>query len=124
MVPVQALVHVAVRVSGQAVLTMPLMVPLADLLGFSRQVPVLAYQVGGGLMELFSPTNGAIMAILLAQSVPYERWLRFASMAIIIPLARGTCRNRGGGLVGDLRCGLKFELVQKEFGTASRTEFA
>ena len=52
MVPVQALVHVAVpSVSGQAVLTMPLMVPLADLLGFSRQVPVLAYQVGAGLMR-------------------------------------------------------------------------
>ena len=90
MVPVQALVHVAVpSVSGQAVLTMPLMVPLADLLGFSRQVPVLAYQVGGGLMELFSPTNGAIMAILLGASVPYERWLRFAGMAIIVPLLVG-----------------------------------
>src|SRR5207247_10475673 len=64
MVPVQALVHVAVpSVSGQAVLTMPLMVPLADLLGFSRQVPVLAYQMGAGLCELFTPTNGAIMAI-------------------------------------------------------------
>jgi uncharacterized ion transporter superfamily protein YfcC len=90
MVPVQALVHIAVpSVSGQAVLTMPLMVPLADLLGFSRQVPVLAYQVGGGLMELFSPTNGAIMAILLGASVPYERWLRFAGVAILVPLLVG-----------------------------------
>ena len=90
MVPVQALVHVAVpSVSGQAVLTMPLMVPLADLLGFSRQVPVLAYQVGAGLAELFTPTNGAIMAILLGARVPYERWLRFASMAAIAPLLVG-----------------------------------
>jgi uncharacterized ion transporter superfamily protein YfcC len=90
MVPVQALVHVAVpSVSGQAVLTMPLMVPLADLLGFSRQVPVLAYQVGAGLAELFTPTNGAIMAILLGARVPYERWLRFASMAAIVPLLVG-----------------------------------
>jgi uncharacterized ion transporter superfamily protein YfcC len=90
MVPAQALIHVAVpSVSGQAVLTMPLMVPLADLLGFSRQVPVLAYQVGAGLAELFTPTNGALMAVLLGASVPYERWLRFASMAIIVPLLVG-----------------------------------
>jgi len=90
MVPVQALIHVAVpSVSGQAVLTMPLMVPLADLLGFSRQVPVLAYQVGGGLAELFTPTNGALMAILLGANVPYDRWLKFASGAVIIPVLVG-----------------------------------
>jgi uncharacterized ion transporter superfamily protein YfcC len=90
MVPVQAIVHVAVpSVSGQAVLTMPLMVPLSDLLGLSRQVPVLAYQVGAGLCELFTPTNGAIMAILLAAGVPYERWLRFAVGAVMIPLLVG-----------------------------------
>jgi uncharacterized ion transporter superfamily protein YfcC len=90
MVPVQALVHVAVpSVSGQAVLTMPLMVPLADLLSFSRQVPVLAYQMGAGLTELFTPTNGAIMAILLGAGVRYEHWLKFASKAVIVPLLVG-----------------------------------
>src|SRR5262245_33451069 len=90
MVPVQALVHVAVpSVSGQAVLTMPLMVPLADLLNFSRQVPVLAYQTGAGLMELFTPTNGPLMAVLLAAGVPYQRWLRFAAVATLMPLVVG-----------------------------------
>jgi len=77
-IPVHALVHVAVpSVSGQAVLTMPLFVPLADLLGLSRQVPVLAYQTGAGLAELITPTNGALMAVLLAAKVPYQAWLRF-----------------------------------------------
>jgi uncharacterized ion transporter superfamily protein YfcC len=90
MVPFHALVHVAVpSVSGQAVLTMPLLVPLSDLLGLSRQVPVLAYQVGAGLTELFTPTNGAIMAILLAAGVRYERWFRFAAAAVIVPLLAG-----------------------------------
>jgi uncharacterized ion transporter superfamily protein YfcC len=42
-----------------------------------------------GLTELFTPTNGAIMAILLGARVPYERWLRFASMAVILPLLVG-----------------------------------
>ncbi len=90
MVPFQGIIHVAVpSVSGQAVLTMPLLVPLADLLALSRQVPVLAYQLGAGLMELFTPTNGALMAILLAAGVPYQRWVRFALGAIALPLVVG-----------------------------------
>ncbi len=90
MVPFHAIVHVAVpSVSGQAVLTMPLLVPLADLLGLSRQVPVLAFQTGAGLMELVTPTNGALMAILLAAGVPYARWIRFTAGAIVIPLLVG-----------------------------------
>ena len=84
MIPFHALVHVAVpSVSGQAVLTMPLFVPVADLLGFSREVAVLAYQTGAGLMELVSPTNGALMAVLLAAGVPLHRWLRFAGWGIV-----------------------------------------
>jgi uncharacterized ion transporter superfamily protein YfcC len=79
MVPVHALIHVFVpSVSGQAVLTMPVLVPLSDLLGISRQVTVLAYQTGAGLTELITPTNGALMAILLAAGVPFGRWARFA----------------------------------------------
>ena len=83
MIPLQAVVHIAVpSVSGQAVLTMPLFVPVADLLGFSREVAVLTYQTGAGLMEMISPTNGALMAILLAAGVTLQRWLRFALLGI------------------------------------------
>jgi uncharacterized ion transporter superfamily protein YfcC len=90
MVPAQALLHVAVpSVSGQAVLTLPLFVPLADLLSLTRQAPVLAYQTGAGLMEIFTPTNGALMAVLLAAGVPYQRWVRFAAAAVAIPLLIG-----------------------------------
>jgi uncharacterized ion transporter superfamily protein YfcC len=78
-IPVHGVIHLAVpSVSGHAVLTMPLFVPLADLLGLSRQVPVLAYQTGAGLAELIVPTNGALMAVLLAAAVPYAHWIRFA----------------------------------------------
>jgi uncharacterized ion transporter superfamily protein YfcC len=90
MIPFQAVVHVAVpSVSGQAVLTMPLFVPLADVLGLSRDVPVLAYQTGAGLMELVTPTNGALMAILLAAGVPFERWIRFVVGGVILLLMVG-----------------------------------
>jgi uncharacterized ion transporter superfamily protein YfcC len=85
MVPVQALLHIPVSsVSGQAVLTMPVMIPLADLLGISRQATVLAYQAGAGLAEFWTPTNGTLMAILLSTKCPYERWLRFALPMVLV----------------------------------------
>jgi uncharacterized ion transporter superfamily protein YfcC len=84
MMAVQAVVHVPVpSTSGQAVLTMPVLVPLSDLLGLSRQVTVLAYQYGAGLCELVTPTNGALMAMLAATGVRYDGWMRF----LLPPLA-------------------------------------
>jgi uncharacterized ion transporter superfamily protein YfcC len=90
MMGIQALVHVPVpSTSGQAVLTMPLLVPLSDLIGLSRQVTVLAYQCGAGLCELLTPTNGALMAMLAASGVRYEDWLRFVVpvMGALVALA-------------------------------------
>ena len=79
MVPIHALIHIPVSsVSGQAVLTMPIMAPLADLLGISRDAAVIAYQTGGGLMDMATPTNGALLAVLYAAGVPYGRWLTVA----------------------------------------------
>jgi uncharacterized ion transporter superfamily protein YfcC len=79
MMGVQSALHLPVpSVSGQAVLTMPLLVPLSDLIGLSRQVTVLAYQYGAGLGDLMTPTNGALMAMLAACGVRYDQWLRFA----------------------------------------------
>jgi len=79
MIVAHALIHIPVpSVSGQAVLTMPLLVPLSDLLGLSRQVVVLAYQYGAGLFDMLTPTNGALFAMLAAAGVRYEDWVRFA----------------------------------------------
>jgi uncharacterized ion transporter superfamily protein YfcC len=90
MVPSQALIHIPVpSVSGHAMLTVPVFVALGDLLGMSRQVPVLAYQTGAGLMELLTPTNGALMAILLAAGVPYQRWVRFTLGGVLLLAAIG-----------------------------------
>jgi len=90
MVPFHSVVHVFVpSVSGQAVLTMPILVPLSDLLGISRQVTVLAYQTGGGLTELLTPTNGALMAVLLAGGVSFPQWIRFASVGVLLAVLVG-----------------------------------
>jgi uncharacterized ion transporter superfamily protein YfcC len=79
MMAMQAIVHVPVpTVSGDAVLTLPVLVPVSDLIGLSRQVTVLAYQFGAGLCELVTPTNGGLMAILAAASIRFEEYIRVA----------------------------------------------
>ena len=90
MIPFHAIVHIPVSsVSGHAVLTMPVLVPLSDLLGISRQVTVMAYQTGAGLTELITPTNGALMAVLLAAGVSFERWFKFALVGVLLVLPIG-----------------------------------
>ena len=90
MMGAQAALHLPVpSVSGQAVLTMPLLVPLSDLIGLPRQVTVLAYQYGAGLTDLLTPTNGALMAMLAVCGVRYDQWLRFAGPLYGLLLALG-----------------------------------
>lgn len=64
--------------SGQAALTMPIMAPLADLIGVPRQVAVLAFQFGDGFSNLIIPTSAVLMGALEAGKVSYERWFSFA----------------------------------------------
>ena len=78
MMAVQTALHVPVPSgSGQATLTMPLLTPLSDLIGLSRQVMVLAFQYGAGLCELITPTIGTLLAMLAATGVRFEHWLKF-----------------------------------------------
>lgn len=63
--------------SGQAALTMPVLAPLGDLLGVSRQVTVLAFQLGDGLTNLIVPTSAVLMGVLGAARVEWIRWARF-----------------------------------------------
>ena len=90
MVVAQAAIHVPIpSVSSQAVLTMPVLIPLSDLLEISRQVTVLAYQYGAGLCDLITPTNGALMAILAAAGVRYEDWIKFTGPLYLGLIALG-----------------------------------
>ena len=63
--------------SGQAYVTMPIMAPIADIVGVSRQVAVLAFQMGDGFMNMIVPTNAVLMGILGMCGIPYGRWFRF-----------------------------------------------
>ena len=101
MMAVQTALHVPVPSgSGQATLTMPLLTPLSDLIGLSRQVMVLAFQYGAGLCELITPTNGTLMAMLAATGVRFEHWLRFAWPLWLGLLALGAASVVLGIVVG------------------------
>ena len=63
--------------SGQAFVTMPVMAPLADLVGVNRQVAVLAFQYGDGFSNIFIPTQYVLLGMLAIGGVPYDRWLKF-----------------------------------------------
>ena len=63
--------------SGQAALTMPLMAPLGDLVGVTRQVTVLAFQLGDSLTNLIIPTSATLMGVLGAARIEWAVWASF-----------------------------------------------
>ncbi len=63
--------------SGQAMLSLPILVPLADLLHMSRQVVVLTFQYANLTSAVVTPTYGGMLAILAVAEVPFTKWLRF-----------------------------------------------
>ena len=71
--------------SGMAVLTMPVMSPLADTVGVGREVVVNAYNYGMGLFAFINPT-GLILASLAIVKVGYDKWLKFVMPLVIILL--------------------------------------
>ncbi|WP_067725796.1 YfcC family protein [Oceanobacillus damuensis] len=70
--------------SGQAMIAMPLLTPLADMVGVSRQVAVQAYQFGDGLTNLIFPTSGILMASLAVAKVPYTKWVKWVFPLFLI----------------------------------------
>ena len=70
--------------SGQALATLPVMIPLGESLGLTRQITILAFQVGDGLTNLINPTLGGLIAMLSMSRVPIDRWIRFIFPVLIV----------------------------------------
>jgi uncharacterized ion transporter superfamily protein YfcC len=70
--------------SGQAAVSMPILAPLGDVLGITRQTNVLAYQLGNGLTNVFIPTQGYFMAALGILGIPWSKWIRWLLPLLII----------------------------------------
>lgn len=63
--------------SGQAALTMPIMAPLADFVGLSRQIAVLAYQMGAGFVDAFTPVSASLIGVLGVAGIDWMKWAKF-----------------------------------------------
>lgn len=70
--------------SGLAATTMPIMSPLSDVIGLTRQTAVLAYQFGDGITNSLIPTSGVLMANLSIAKIKYEEWFKFIAPLMII----------------------------------------
>jgi uncharacterized ion transporter superfamily protein YfcC len=85
---VQSLINVFVPSgSGQAALTMPIMAPLGDLVGVTRQTAVLAFQFGDGFTNLIIPTSAVTMGVLTLAEIPWEKWARWMFPLLLILVA-------------------------------------
>ena len=73
--------------AGQAAIVMPLMVPLADLAGITRQVCVQAYQFGDGLCNLLTPLNAPMMGSLALVGVSYPKYIKYFIKYLLIQFA-------------------------------------
>ena len=63
--------------SGQAAVSMPILAPLADLVGVTRQTACIAFQLGDGISNIFTPTSGYFMAGLALAKVPWSKWAKW-----------------------------------------------
>ena len=63
--------------SGQAAISMPIMAPLADIVGLTRQTSVFAFTLGDAFTNCITPASGATMSYLAMANVPYKKWVRF-----------------------------------------------
>lgn len=70
--------------SGLATLSMPIMAPLGDFAGVTRDVVITAYQSASGIMNLVTPTSAVVMGGLAIGRVPYEKWLKFVGKFLVI----------------------------------------
>lgn len=70
--------------SGQAATTMPIMTPLADMIGLTRQTAVMAFHYGDGFSNSIIPTSAGLMGVLAMGKVPYEKWVKFIWPLMVI----------------------------------------
>jgi len=70
--------------SGQAAVVMPLFLPVADLVGMTRQTAILAFNFGDGFCNYVLPTSTALMGLIGAANVPYDKWMKFMLKLFLI----------------------------------------
>ena len=77
--------------SGQALATLPIMIPVGEIVGLTRQCSIQAFQIGDGVTNLFNPTLGGLIAMLSMCRVPFDKWLRFIMPFTLVILFISWC---------------------------------
>lgn len=70
--------------NGQAVVTMPVMLPVAEIIGMSPETAILALNYGDGFTNIIFPHSAALMSFLALSNVPYQKWLKFVWKLVVI----------------------------------------
>ncbi|MDR0953436.1 MAG: TIGR00366 family protein, partial [Elusimicrobiota bacterium] len=70
--------------SSKAVLTMPILAPLSDLIGISRQTMILAYQFGDGWTNVCVPTSAVLLGVIGMAKIPFQKWFKFVMPLISV----------------------------------------
>lgn len=76
--------------STKAAIVMPIMVPMADYLGLTRQSAVFAFQLGDGLLNLCSPLSTTLTGIMAVSQISYDKWIKFFFPLVGIYIVIGT----------------------------------
>lgn len=92
--PVMFIINLVINIfvtsgSGQAAVVMPLFLPVADLVGMTRQTAILAFNFGDGFCNYVLPTSTALMGLIGAANVPYDRWMKFMWKLFLIWVVAG-----------------------------------
>ncbi len=93
--PAMYMINIVVNIfitsgSGQAAVVIPIVAPLADMIGITRQTAVLAFNFGDGFCNYILPTSSALMGILSMGNVPYDRWMKFMWKLFLIWMVVGS----------------------------------
>jgi len=86
--------------SGKAVIVMPIMTTMADVLDFSRQAAVLAYQVGDGVTNLVSPLSTTLNVAIVTSGLTFGKWIKFYFPLVGIYLVVATLIMLFAGFIG------------------------
>lgn len=82
---IQSILNVVMTSSNvQAVVTMPILIPVGDLVNISRQSTVLAFQMGDGFSNILLPTWGTLMSILAVAKISYQKWVEYAWKLFVV----------------------------------------
>lgn len=86
--------------NGQAAVVMPILTPMSDVIGLSRQTTVLAFKLGDGLSNYVLPHAAALMGFLGVTGIPYDKWMKFMGKLFLIQAGVSIVLCAVAGVIG------------------------